>query len=478
MIFKRKIVHTLLFILVGYSGALSQSFGPMQKPTVGDTATTQWLAVQQEGLWPLLYQEDILHVYTPLVCETDPVTGLTVVAYAFGDSVYIVDHSGNSLPGWPIDTHSITGGYGASYPVLGDIDGDGDLEVVSYNNKYFAGDYVIAWHLESGGLVNHWPLAFPDDLCDLALSDLDNDGTLEVLVSRRCVDYGEAFVFALNGDGSLFEEWPAMSDSTNSNEDMSSLSSADLDGDGKKEVIISYWEYYNEIDSSPVFIYDYNGNFKWKHIVDGSIQKACVGNIDNDPELEILLLYNFQVDSQYKSGTLILNHDGTIVPGWDPKIWYEAWDLAFADIDLDGKKEIIVSSHSKPYMIVYNHDGTVKWERENVCSLSNLLIADILGDDKPEIIYGCRKSDCLRALNSDGEIVLSLPVLPRSGDNYSNMLWDLDHDGDVELLSFNVDYHLNRNEFCAWDLAFKINTAEPDWPMYRHDARHSGYDPK
>ena len=43
-----------------------------------------------------------------------------------GHAVYAWDHTGNPLQGWPVST----GGQVVSSPIIGDMDGDGALEVV------------------------------------------------------------------------------------------------------------------------------------------------------------------------------------------------------------------------------------------------------------------------------------------------------------------------------------------------------------
>ncbi len=140
---------------------------------------------------------------------------------SYDDKIWALNADGTNVTGWPVQT----GGDIDSSPALGDIDGDGDLEVVvgSYDDKIWAlnadGTNVTGWPVQTGGDIDSSP----------ALGDIDGDGDLEVVVGS----YDDK-IWALNADGTNVTGWPVQTGSGV----FSSPALGDLDGDGRVEIVI------------------------------------------------------------------------------------------------------------------------------------------------------------------------------------------------------------------------------------------------
>jgi hypothetical protein len=118
----------------------------------------------------------------------------------------------------------------ASSPTLADLDGDDDLEIILVGSN--GSVYVWAWE---GDTYTGWPQTMEggglsDKRSSAVVGDVDGDAELEILTGST-----NGKVYAFNSDGSLASGWPIQTDA----EVFSTPALADLDLDGDIEVIVS-----------------------------------------------------------------------------------------------------------------------------------------------------------------------------------------------------------------------------------------------
>jgi hypothetical protein len=121
-----------------------------------------------------------------------------------GGALYVYRHDGVVKPGWPQYVNQVIW----SSVALGDLDGDGRLEIVHGSGLFTGypdprGFEVNAWRSD-GTKLPGWPVPTGGRVFSSpALADLDGDGKLEVIVGSQ-----DGQVYAFRFDGRPVRGWP------------------------------------------------------------------------------------------------------------------------------------------------------------------------------------------------------------------------------------------------------------------------------
>jgi len=350
-------------------------------------------------------------------------------AYGSAKNTWVLDSNGNLRSGWPqlpADNGNANGyGWGVynANAAAGDINGDGKLELVvpsdvHYINAYKPDGSPIA--VNTGvypgknwwGQVGVWESLVPEQrgwgACDgtrlesyranfadgpAVIADVDGNGQREVVVTGNMYDCTSAYTsqyiapFIFNSDRTRFNSegynWSMNPINTGSpiSEDYNVIESAepnpvvaDLDGDGKKEILFAsydgrlhaFWLDKTEHGSWPYAVYKpADGYFSFA-------SEPLVADLDHDGRSEVI----FTSWTQHGS-----NHYGKLdILSWDGKLIYEVnlpaprsssidWNggmaaPTLANIDGDPDLELIVNTANSG-VVAYDLPGTafakVQW---------------------------------------------------------------------------------------------------------------------
>ena len=422
------------------------------------------------------------------------------------------------------------GASGESSPNLGDLDGDGPLEIVVADASGFVHAYK-----PDGSELSGWPVradlssrfhadqpaaaavspAYDRFLGATAIADLDGDGAVEVVAASI-----EGKVYVWHSDGSPMAGFPVgiigrePSEFTSANDwdngFLSGAALADLDGDGKLEIIAGAMD-------QRLYVWDHTGADWGPYPIDVCAPENCetngariintpaIGDVDGDGAIDIAIGTNETVQDGKASISFIFDAvSATALPGW-PVVEYglvneagllpivgEGHPASMALANIDGGAALEVSS---PVMLgtspLYNADGTVHLDVSYVSSdysgdanttepslvqmNTQPAFGDLNLDGTPDYVVGgtgtlylitlalYTMSDFQHGVSAwDGKTGAALPGWPRQIEDLqfliSPAIADVSGDGKPEVMLGSAGYLVH-----AWD---GEGNEAPGWPKF------------
>ncbi len=380
---------------------------------------------------------------SPVLGDLDGDGVLEIIVGSDNHKVYAWKPDGTLMPGWPVTT----GDSVRSSPALADLDGDGRLDVIvgSFDNK------VYAWNF-NGSLLPGWPVVTGSVIYSSpAVGDIDGDQRPEVVVGSF-----DNKVYAWNEDGTVVRGWPKPTGLFV----YSSPALADLDRDGVAEVIIG-------TDNNRVFAWNGDGTDVegWptatEHVVPSS---PAVGDIDNDGTLEVV------VGSWDK--VFMWNSQGERKAGWPVTAEHQIPSSpALADLTNDGRLEIIVGcKNGKVYAWDINGQPVPGWPTVTDAEISGSpVVGDLNGDGRLEVAIGSKDSK-VYIWTADGRLLPGWPKYTDGKISSSPAIGDMDRNGSLELVIGSKD-----NSVYAWSID-SVGQGAPllVWQNFRGNPSHSG----
>ncbi len=237
---------------------------------------------------------------------------------------------------------------------VADLDGDDSLEVIVGSTD----GNIYVWNSDGTGYLSPDGLfASPGALyCSIAAGDIDGDSDLELAVGGMWAQSVRVY----ENNGSLSSGWPA----SVIGYVRSSPALAELDGDGRLDVVFGTTRVSAAVDSGHVYVLDHSGDVRpgWPQGSTGNFESSpVVGDIDGDgqPEIVIGCTDNF-IHAWHK--------DGTPVKGWPRYVGHEVYSTPMlCDLDGDGDVEVVACAydglvHVYDVSAAYDED-TMEWPK-------------------------------------------------------------------------------------------------------------------
>jgi subtilisin family serine protease len=372
------------------------------------------------------------------------------------------DEHGHSLPGWPVsvdDTYEFN-------CAVGDVDGDGAYEVVGtsyYDNS------IHVWRVRDGmPLAGDWPQFVGDWLSYMVglpvLADLDGDGDSEIIVGLDDTSGESGGLFAFRADGTpLWQRRYALE---------GGISVADMDADGDVEMALS--GYGSGMTRVHTYLLDHQGQTirRWQG---GSKKAVVIADLEGDQVHELIFCTDQGIRAVHVDGSTLWFADvhepleglGAISIG---DIDSDGYNELYVHNHRDSHGYVYGRIHA------FDHQGHEFVDRGFPKTIigdardSVPLIVDVDGDNEKELVVASGGASVM-AWERDGSVTPGFPLFGISCMFQSSpALKDLDQDGDLEMMLAGEDY-----QFHVLDFPGQVDTTGIEWGSNRLDPQNSGW---
>jgi hypothetical protein len=300
--------------------------------------------------------------------------------------------------------------YGSGDPhafgvVLGDLNGDGKADVVVANACPGCASASVGVLLGNGDSTFQPAVAYGSGgagAVSVTVGDVNGDGKLDVVVVNQCVSLsncnnGTVSVLLGNGDGTLKAAAPFSLPGAGGY----ALSLVDLNGDGKLDLLLNVCP-GNNCNPGTVAVMLGNGDGTFHTPVfysSGGLfpMEIAVADINGDGKPDVVVT-NLCMDASCMTGgtfaVLLGNGDGTFQLPKSNATSQEIFGVAVGDVDGDNKPDVVITAANSPQpnVAVYkgNGDGTFQFPPVGVTTGAQedrqASLVDVNGDGKLDLV--------------------------------------------------------------------------------------------
>lgn len=303
--------------------------------------------------------------------------------------------------------------------VRADFNGDGRVDVASAS-----GILSIALGQSGGSFKLKYQYTLSYGPIVMVAADFNRDGKMDIAISGTCfifADGGCVSVFLGNGDGTFQAEV----DYDSGGQFPAGLGTADFDGDGIPDLVVSDREQYLGSDSVLAVLYgNGDGTFYGPF---GTVLNywyyygpVVVGDFNGDRKPDVAVGFD--------EGVLIfINNGGGFLPAvpYDPTVYVTG--LAAGDMNGDGHLDLVTTDA----VILGNGDGS--FQSPIAFSGGNFpALADVNGDGKLDIVEAFYNSAGVLLGNGDGTV--QPPIIFNVTGPSAILVADVNRDGHPDLL--------------------------------------------
>jgi len=259
----------------------------------------------------------------------------------------------------------------------------------------------------------------------IAVGHIGSGGRVNI-AAGTCAAHGDSYLYVFSFDGRDFNELARIS---LGKDDTRCIRVFDIDRDGRDEIILG--------TNREIAIFKMRGKELIKVgqlATEAEVVSIAVLDIDKDGKVEIV------VSLKGRAKVLICRYDGRLILLRSETFKGTVYCVSVGDTDGDGWPELVVKVRASKGCVIYvcsfrNERLVEKWSRSFHDGDRNIvLVADIDGDGKGEIIFDCerRRVRVLRCRGLDYESFWESGSLDQDPRDISS--FDIDGDGQREII--------------------------------------------
>ncbi|MFC2103651.1 FG-GAP-like repeat-containing protein, partial [Bacteroidota bacterium] len=395
------------------------------------------------------------------------------VVYNISYTVNVWNLDGSSVTGWPQNLTQPAQGA----PAYGDIDGDGEDEVVVTTIVGTSSGNIYAFE-KDGSSVTGFPISHGYSTRTPVLADLDGNGSLEIIVNKRLYPLGEGWVY--KGDGTVYPGWPQPLVHVPA----SSAAVGDITGDAIPEIVMEAYTAIYAWDKDGNLLPGFPFNLPANDVT--SYSSPVLADVDGDNVREIIFGTHETAGNLF-GHVFIIKNDGTVLPNWPKSTsqWVYA-PPAVGYIDDDNILDIavgdqVLSTVPSDFLYAWNINGDLlsgfPVGPRNAVN-NQVVLADIDNDNMQELIVDDNGAPLYHGYNHDGSIMNGWPISLNGDNTFFEMpaLGDIDGNGTLDMLcaaneGFGSSAYVNVN---LLNTGFTFVPGTITLACFQYNERHNG----
>jgi hypothetical protein len=320
---------------------------------------------------------------------------------------------------------------------LGDIDGDGDLDMLNTHFSAVSNTVSIRLNDGTGKFVSGPSAGVGNAPKRVVLGDVDGDGDLDILTANQG---SNTVSVRLNNGAGLFSGGSDLAVDYYPTR----VALGDLDGDGDLDLLVATTSGWLNVRLN-----DGTGTFRTGQRVAArsSTTDAVLGDIDNDGDLDALAtnIYGNVVSVRLNNGQGLFSGTLEVPTGSEPRA------LALGDLDGDGDLDLLVTSGSTSRAYVHLNAGNGTFTTSQTIPVGigpySMALGDLDGDGDLDLLTAnIYDWVSVRINNGTGDFTNASTSSNDSSNSNDIALGDVDGDGDLDMITSTdsfVDVRLN-----------------------------------